>query len=137
MRCLKKSRFSIHPDTKITAMPREFSRSDRVASQIQQELADIIRQTVRDGRLGMVTVSEVRVTRDLAVASVYVTFLGGSESASHGARLLAEEYAPELRRELGRRIRVRNLPELRFLYDTSLEQGMRMDALLDQLSPHE
>jgi ribosome-binding factor A len=114
-------------------MPREFNRSDRIASQIQKEMADIIRQTIRDTRLGMVTVSEVSVTRDLAVASVYVTFLGGSETASRCARILMEEHAPDLRRELGRRIRIRNLPELRFIYDTSLEQGIRMDALLDHL----
>lgn len=114
-------------------MPREFNRSDRMAAQIQREMADIIRQTIRDRRLGMVTVSEVRITRDLAVASVYVTFLGGNEPSARCIKILMDEHAPELRRELGRRIRIRNLPELRFIYDTSLEQGLRMDALLDHL----
>lgn len=115
-------------------MPREFNRGDRVASQIQKEMADLIRQGIKDSRLGMVTVSEVKVSRDLAVASVYVTFLGGSESPAACVKCLAEEYGSELRRELGRRIRIRNLPELRFLYDRSLEEGMRMDALIDRLN---
>lgn len=115
-------------------MPREFSRGDRVASQIQREMADLIRQEIKDSRLGMVTVSEVRISRDLAVASLYVTFLGGSESSTASIKILTEEYAPHLRRELGRKIRIRNLPELRFIYDSSIEKGMRMDALIDRLS---
>ena len=116
-------------------MPREFNRGDRVASQIQREMADLIRQGVKDSRLGMVTVSEVKISRVLGVASIYVTFMGGSETPAGSVKCLAEEYGPELRRELGRRIRIRNLPELRFLYDRSLEDGMRMDALIDRLNP--
>lgn len=114
-------------------MPREFNRGDRIASQIQREMADLIRVGVKDQRLGMVTVSEVRVSRDLTVASVYVTFFGSDESSSRCIKMLTDDYAPELRRELGKRIRIRNLPELRFIHDASIEQGMRMDALLDQL----
>ncbi len=115
-------------------MPREFSRSDRVASQIQKEMAELIRQDVRDNRLGMVTVSEVSLSRDLAVASVYVTFMAGTESAAHSVKILTEEYGPGLRQSLGKRIRIRNLPELRFLYDRSIEDGMRMDTLIHQLT---
>ena len=56
-------------------MPREFSRSDRVASQIQREMADILRTHVKDPELGMITVSDVELSRDLAVAKLYVSFL--------------------------------------------------------------
>jgi ribosome-binding factor A len=114
-------------------MPREFRRSDRLASQIQREMADLIRIHVKDSALGMVTVSDVEVSRDLAVAKVYVSFLGGRLPANESVKHLAE-YAPELRRELGKRIHIRVLPEVRFLYDDSVERGMRMDALLDRLS---
>lgn len=114
-------------------MPREFSRSDRVASQIQKEMAELIRTHVRDPELGMVTVSDVEVTRDLAVAKLYVTFLAAKKPPRDCVKRLTE-YAPELRRDLGRHLRIRVLPEIRFVYDESIERGLRMDALLDRLS---
>lgn len=114
-------------------MPREFSRSDRVASQIQKEMAELIRVHVKDPELGMVTVSDAEVTRDLAVAKLYVSFLGGSLPADKGVKRLME-YAPELRHELGKRLRIRVLPEIRFVFDDSIERGLRMDALLEGLA---
>jgi ribosome-binding factor A len=114
-------------------MPREFTRSDRVASQIQREMADLIRTEVQDPRLGMVTVSDAEVSRDLAVARIYVTFLGAREPAAACVALLAE-HLPALRRELGKRLRIRVLPELRFVHDDSIERGLRMDELLDELA---
>jgi ribosome-binding factor A len=115
-------------------MPREFSRSDRVASQIQREVAELIRLHVKDSRLGMVTVSDAKISRDLAVADIYVTFMAARESADECLALLAGQHGPMLRRELGKRLRIRNLPELRFVHDDSIERGMRMDALLDGLA---
>ena len=114
-------------------MPREFSRSDRVASQMQRELADLIRTLVGNPELGMVTLSDVELSRDLAVAKLFVSFLGASLPPNKSVKLLNEK-VPELRRELGRRIRIRVLPELRFVYDDSIERGMRMDSLLQGLS---
>lgn len=114
-------------------MPREFSRSDRVAAQIQKEMAELIRVHVKDPELGMITVSDAEVTRDLAVAKLYVSFLAGSLDAKHSVKRLME-YAPELRRELGKRLRIRNLPEIRFMYDDSIERGLKMDSLLDGLA---
>lgn len=113
-------------------MPREFSRSDRVASQIQKEMAELIRTHVRDPDLGMVTVSDVEVARDLAVAKLYVTFLAAQKTPRECVKRLAE-YVPELRRELGKHLRIRVLPEIRFVYDESIERGLRMDALLDRI----
>jgi ribosome-binding factor A len=113
-------------------MPREFTRSDRVASQIQKEMADLIRTHVKEPNFGMITVSDVEVTRDLAVARIYVSFLGARQPTSDCIKQLTD-HVPELRRELGKRLRVRVLPEIRFVYDDSIERGMRMDALLDRL----
>jgi len=110
-------------------MAREFTRSDRVASQIQRELAELLRTDLRDQELGMVTVSDVEVTRDLSLAKVYVSFLGATlEPKACVGRLT--QLVPQLRHELGRRMRIRVMPELRFLYDESLVAGERMDALL-------
>jgi len=87
---------------------------------------------VRDKRLGMVTVSDVEVTRDLSVAKVFVSFLGASETVKQCLATLAHA-VPMLRHELGKRTRMRVMPELRFVHDESIERGMRMDALLNQL----
>lgn len=116
-------------------MPREFTRNVRVASQLQRELAELLRSEVKDPRLGMVTVSDVEVTRDLSVAKVYVSFLGAEQSPKESLKLLAAR-APLLRHEVGRRMRMRVIPELRFLFDDSVERGLHMDALIDGLHPH-
>jgi ribosome-binding factor A len=113
-------------------MPREFSRNVRVASQLQRDLAELLRGEVKDPRLGMVTVSDVEVTRDLSVAKVFVSFLGAQQGVRESLALLADR-APLLRHELGRLIRMRCLPELRFVYDDSVERGLHMDAILEDL----
>lgn len=114
-------------------MPKEFSRSDRVASQIQREIADLLRTHVKDADLGMVTLSDVELSRDLAVAKLYVSFLAARLQPNQCVKKLAE-YVPELRHELGKRIRIRVLPELRFVWDDSIERGLHMDAVLKGLS---
>ena len=113
-------------------MPREFSRNVRVASQLQRDLAELLRGEVKDPRLGMVTVSDVEVTRDLSVAKVFVSFLGAQQGVRESLALLADR-ASLLRHELGRLIRMRCLPELRFVYDDSVERGLKMDAILEDL----
>ena len=114
-------------------MPREFKRSDRVASQIQREMAELIRWHVKDRALGLITVSDAEVTRDLSVATLYVSFLGAKLGASDCLKQL-NTYRPMLRQSLGKQIRLRVLPEIRFIFDDSLERGQKMDALLKGLS---
>lgn len=113
-------------------MPREFTRSDRIAAQFQRELAELIRTDVKDPRLGMVTVSDVEATRDLSLVKIYVSFLGAVETPRQCLKILAE-FAPALRHALSRRVRMRVMPELRFLHDESIERGMKMDKLLSGL----
>ncbi len=112
--------------------PKEYERSQRVASQLKRELADLIRLELKDPRLAWVTVDEVEVSRDLSVAKVYVSTL---EDAQLEASLEAlKAAAPCLRRELGRRLKLRIIPELRFYRDTAIERGLRMTKLLDQIA---
>ncbi len=113
-------------------MPREFSRSDRVSAQMQKELAELIQREFKDPRLGLVTLSDVKVSRDLAVAKVYVSFLGARGSVQQNIAALSQ-HIPLLRRELGKRMRMRIIPELRFLYDDSIERGSRMASILEHL----
>ncbi len=111
-------------------MPREFPRTRRVGEQMQRELARLIQREIRDPRLGMVTVSGVEVSRDLSVARVYVSTLGGAADAEQTLAVL-QRAAGFLRGELGRCMKLRTVPELRFRYDDSIERGNRVSRLID------
>ncbi|WP_026958554.1 MULTISPECIES: 30S ribosome-binding factor RbfA [Aliagarivorans] len=113
-------------------MPREFSRPDRVAQQIQKEVAVILQREIRDQRLGLTTVSEVEVTRDLAYAKVFVTFLNDDAESVKGGMEALEEHGPYIRHMLAKQMRLRAVPELRFQYDRSLQEGLRMSELASQ-----
>ncbi|MEI7867472.1 MAG: 30S ribosome-binding factor RbfA [Candidatus Methylumidiphilus sp.] len=113
-------------------MPREFFRSDRVAAQYQRELAELLRTDFKDPQLGMVTLSDVEVTRDMSLIKAYVSFLGAMETPQKCVKAL-NLHAPKIRHALSGRIRMRIMPELRFIYDDSIERGMRMEELLGKL----
>lgn len=112
-------------------MSKEYSRSLRIGEQVQRELAVLIRQEVKDPRLGMVTVSDVKMSPDLSHAKVYVTVLGGEQSASGETLKALSRAAPFLRHELGRRLVLRIVPQLHFVYDESQEKGARLASLID------
>jgi len=112
-------------------MPREFSRSQRVGEQIQRSLSILIQQEIRDPRLGMTSVSAVQVARDLSVAKVYVTVLGDDDAVKASLEVL-KNAAGFLRSSLARQMRTRVVPELRFIYDHSLEEGVRLGALINK-----
>jgi ribosome-binding factor A len=112
-------------------MPREFSRSSRLADQIQRDLSDLIRLEVRDPRVGLVTVTEVEVSRDLSHAKVYVTSLAGSDQAAQSQQAL-QHAAGFLRSRLAQSLKARTVPELHFVYDESVERGIRLSRLIDQ-----
>jgi len=112
-------------------MPRDFSRTLRVADQIQRELALLLQNEIMDPRIGMVTLTGVEVTRDYAYAKVFYTALGGSENTQ-----LVEEglkrAAGFLRSQLAGRIRLRIIPQLQFVYDESVERGIKLSRLIDE-----
>ena len=113
-------------------MPKEFSRTERVSDAVQRELASLIRQHVRDPRVGMVSVTDVTVTRDLAFAKVYVSFVGErtSEEIKEGLDALngASGY---LRKLLSSSIALRATPKLNFFYDETGQRSQHLDALID------
>ena len=112
-------------------MAKEFSRSSRVSEQIHRELSELIRLELKDPRVSLVTVTDVEVTADYAHAKVYYTSLAGEEHRDAIEQGLKHS-ASFLRRELGRRIRIHHLPELHFVYDTSVERGTRLSHLIDE-----
>ena len=125
-------------------MAREFKSIDRVAQEKQKENAGILKREVKDPRIGMVTVSDVDVSSDLAYAKVFVTFLfdHDEQAIAQGMKGL-EKAAPYIRTLLGKAMRLRIVPEIRFIYDQYLVEGMRMSNLVtnvvreDQKKHHE
>ncbi|WP_428622877.1 30S ribosome-binding factor RbfA [Sedimenticola sp.] len=112
-------------------MAREFKRTDRVAAQIQRELAELVRGSFDTRKTGMITIQAVQVVRDFSHAKVYFTFLGG-ELDERGVTKALKQMAPKLRHELGQRIRMRTVPELHFVHDESIERGSRLTSLIEQ-----
>ena len=114
-------------------MPREFSRPQRVAEQLQRELAVLLQREIKDPRLGMVTVAAVEVSRDLAYATAYVTFLGKDSAKDIEAALkVLEGVAGYLRSMLGKTMRMRQIPNLKFKYDEAQERGRSMSSLIEK-----
>ncbi|MBC8948982.1 MULTISPECIES: 30S ribosome-binding factor RbfA [Xenorhabdus] len=119
-------------------MAREFSRTQRVAQEMQKEIAIILQREIKDPRIGMATVSGVEVSRDLAYAKVFVTFLNvlvdghDSDMVKEGIKAL-NEASGFIRSLLGKAMRLRIIPELTFSYDSSLVEGMRMSNLVSNV----
>jgi ribosome-binding factor A len=111
---------------KASAKPQ---RGQRVADQIQRDLAEFVRAEVRDPRVGMVTISGVELTADYAHAKVFFTVFGAEPDVA--ARGL-NSAAGHLHNLLFRRLRIHTVPRLHFVHDTSVEQGFAMDRLIDQ-----
>jgi ribosome-binding factor A len=106
-------------------------RTDKVAQLVQAEVSKLLLERVKDPRVEGVTVTEVRVSSDLSFARVY--FAVAPDRAEKAAEGL-ERAAPFLRRELGSRLRLRRVPELRFERDEALEHGTKINAILKQMA---
>ena len=114
-------------------MPREFNRTDRVADFLQRELAQLIQFEVRDPRVGMASIRDVEVTRDLAHAKVFVTFVGKeTEKECEEAAEVLNGAAGFLRTQVAKVTNMRSVPKLRFYYDKSVREGTRLSALIDR-----
>jgi ribosome-binding factor A len=112
-------------------MSKAFLRTGRVAEQIQRELADLIQMEVKDPRVGLVTLTGVEVTQDYAHAKVYFTTMKSAEQAPK-AQAGLEHAAGFLRSQLAHRMKLRIMPQLHFIYDTSVENGVRLSQLIDE-----
>jgi ribosome-binding factor A len=107
------------------------ARTERVGEEFREILAEEI-QKLKDPRVGFITVTGVKVSGDLKVAWVYYTVLG-DEKAKAGSRAALRSAAAHLRHELGRQIRLKNTPELRFEEDDVVATGERIDAIIERL----
>ena len=110
-------------------MPRDFKRAERVAGTLRRELAQLIQMEVKDPEVGFIGLSDVEVTRDLAHAKVFVTVF--EHEKAEGSIKALNKAAGYLRRRLGQEMRIRAVPELQFVHDSSVETGRRMDDLIE------
>ncbi len=108
---------------------KDYSRSERVADQIQREVAEIIAQELEDPRIGRVTVSGSSLSRDLSNATLYITMPadGDVRRALEGLN----RASGFVRRRLGQRVRMRYVPRLRFAHDETLDRATRVGELID------
>ena len=106
-----------------------FKRADRIGGQVQKELSDLLQKEIRDPRLDLVTIMRVSITDDLRSARIYFSVAEGEErkvSAMAGFK----SAAGYLRRKLSRRLELRHVPELEFLYDESFDRATRINKVL-------
>lgn len=110
-------------------MPKGYTRTDRIAEQIQRELAQLLRLDVKDPRVRMITLTGVEVTKDYSHAKLFYTALDGESTAVQQGLERASGY---LRSRLAHAMKLRIMPQLHFIYDPSIERGAHLSQLIDQ-----
>ena len=114
-------------------MRKNSIKNTRINSEVMREISQIIRTELKDPRVStMTSVTDVNVTTDLKYCTLYVSVLGGKEEADKTLEGLRKA-GGFIRYELAHRLNLRNTPELKFVIDNSLEYGMKMDKLIDEV----
>ena len=124
-------------------MPREFSRSQRMAEQLRRELAEIVRDEIKDPRLGFVSFTEVRMSRDLSHAVIYCSVLnagqdtdeladGSQQGGAQASIDVLNRAVGFIRKAVAKRIQARIVPTLKFVIDDSVTRGAAMDDLISE-----
>ena len=109
---------------------KDYSRSERISSQIHRELVSLIRYSLKDPRIGDPSILEVKVSKDLSIAHVYFSLLDPSHSKETEQAL--NSAAGYLHKELGKLLKVRIVPKLRFHFDDTDIKAQKMDALIQR-----
>ena len=109
------------------------SRPERLGDQLRAEISELLAREVHDPGIGFITLTRARVTADLQLARIFYTTLGDANARKNTA-LALDRATPFLRRQIGRRLRLRHIPELEFRFDESIEQQDRIEQLLRELA---
>lgn len=112
-------------------MPKDFSRTRRVGEQIQREIAQLVQQEIKDPRLGLITISAVKLSRDMSHANIFFTTLDEEHPIEDTLKVL-EGAAGFLRHELAKRMQLRIVPHVHFKYDESIAYGNDLSALINK-----
>ncbi|MBN1363390.1 MAG: 30S ribosome-binding factor RbfA [Syntrophaceae bacterium] len=113
-----------------------FKRADRVAELIRADMYEIINKEVKDPRLHSITVTSVKITDDLRNAKIYFVEMG-KDDCSDEIKAGLTQASGFIRRELGKKLQLRYVPELTFIYDTSFGYGNRIEKILAQIAEQE
>ncbi|NLM55553.1 MAG: 30S ribosome-binding factor RbfA [Firmicutes bacterium] len=108
------------------------TKHNRITEDIKRAVSDIIGRQVKDPRLGMVSITDVELSRDLSLAKIFFSVLGDEQAVQNSLAGLNNAKG-FIRTELARRVKIRHTPEIAFVYDESLERGARINALLREL----
>ena len=110
----------------------DFKRADKIGELIQEELSALLLRRIKDPRIGFITLTRVRVTDDLKIARVFYSVIGSEQEKKNSQEGL-DSATGFIRRELGRRLRLRYTPELIFTFDDSLEYGDHIEQLIREI----
>jgi ribosome-binding factor A len=113
-------------------MPREFSRTRRVEEQLRRDLAELIRHEIKEPGLGITSISEIKVSPDLAVAQVYISIMQDDHELIDYTMHTLQDYSGKLRGLLGKRMRIRRVPQLNFIYDDLIQKGNKLDKAIEK-----
>lgn len=109
-----------------------YQRADRVKELLRQEISQIIKEEIKDPRIGFATVTDVELSYDLRHAKVFVSVYGDEESRKDTLKGL-QSASGFIRNEIGKRIRMKHVPEVLFRFDESIERGARISKLLHEI----
>jgi ribosome-binding factor A len=113
-------------------MPKEFSRKERVADMLQVELSTLLHREIADPRIKDVTVTAVDVARNFAHAKVFITTLNDDAEAKKDLMKALKAASGFMRSQLAKRVQMRTTPELRFIYDDSVQRGYTLSELIEK-----
>ncbi len=117
-------------------MNHNYKRADRVSDLLKLEISQMLLKEVKDPHIGFMTITGVEVSKDLHVANVFYTILGDEKQVSESAQALSR-VSHFIKRQLGKRLRMRYIPDIVFRYDHSLEYGAKIDNILGHLKDSE
>lgn len=109
-----------------------YKRSDKVAAFIQEEVSKMLLHELKDPAVGFITITKVQVTDDLRYAKIYYSVLGGDDKKDESTAAL-QRATGHIRTELGRRLKIRFVPALTFIYDDSTEYADHIEHLLKKI----
>lgn len=112
---------------------RSFSRAERVGGLIQRVLSELLTKDVKDPRLEMVTITAVKMTRDLRLARIYFSLAGG-EAEKEAAQAGFEKAFGYIKRSLAQKLDLRYMPDLKFFFDESFDYGKHIDSIIKSLN---
>jgi len=113
-------------------MNKGYSRATRVADLLKEEISEMLCKEVKDPHIGFITITDVEVSKDLKHAQVFYTILGDEQQAEESADALSR-VSSFIKKQLGKRLRLRYIPEIAFKYDHSLAYGTKIDHILNSL----